>query len=109
VSTTEFTPGSWNAAAAPFEEVSGSIPGSLQSVIASTTDANAIGSASGISLFDTAVTGVLSGLAQVMEELGTSLSDGLTSEAGALTATGAAYADTEQDNTINDDAFSGGA
>lgn len=108
MSTTEFTPSSWSAASQPYSEVAGSLPGELQSVIAATTDAGAIGSASGISLFDTAVTGVLAGLAQVMGELGTSLGDGLDSEAGALVATGQAYADTESANTVADGSFSGG-
>lgn len=108
MTTTEFSPGSWGAAATPFQDVSGSLPGSLQSVISSTTDSAAIGSASGISLFDTAVTGVLAGLAQVMGELGTSISDGLSSEAGALVATGQAYAQTEDANSVQQTDFSGG-
>ena len=103
----KFTPGSWRAAARPFDSVAGSLPGRIQSVVASSTDANAIGSASGISLFDTAVTGVLGGLAQVMNELGADLSDGLNSEATVLDDIAKTYAKTEDNNTLPPNYFQG--
>lgn len=96
----EFTPGSWKVASEPYSEVSQAVSGQMQSVISSSTDAGAIGSASGVSLFDAAVTGVLGGLAQVMGQMASELQSGLASEADALTQTGIAYATTEQNNTV---------
>ncbi|MGA4506845.1 hypothetical protein ACQB6R_00740 [Propionibacteriaceae bacterium G1746] len=100
MTTSEFTPSSWGRASRPFDEVAGSVSSRIQSVVTSSTDATAIGSASGISLFDTAVTGVLAGLGQVMGEMATSLQQGLDSEATALAQTGQAYANVEDNNTV---------
>lgn len=102
MSTYEFSASSWSNASGPFSEVAASVSGVLGSTIASTTDANAIGSASGISLFDTAVTGVLAGLAQVLGELGDSLAEGLESESAALISTGQAYRAIEDNNTVTE-------
>lgn len=99
MSNTEFTPRSWHVAADTFSSVATGVPGAIQSVTASATDANAIGSASGISMFDTVVTGVLGAVAQIMDELGTGIQTGLASEGAALDSTGTAYSTTEADNT----------
>lgn len=97
----KFRADSWQKAGSAFQDAASPMASMLKCVSISSTDARRIGAASGISLFDTALTGVLESMRGIMDELASGLDEGLFNEGTLMVETGRAYKETEEANTID--------
>lgn len=91
---------SWKSVAEAWSESGNAAAGQLASVVSSTTDPAACGSAGGLATIDGAVAIMLSVFGSVMQDtVVTNVTEGIASESQALTDTGKLLLDTEDQNT----------
>lgn len=93
-------PKSWQTGADSFDQAASGASGVLGSTVSGTTDPAACGAGSGYATVDGAVSIMLTVFNQIMmDNVVTSLRDGLASESGAMEATAKSVRETEQANT----------
>lgn len=99
MSVMEWDPKSWQTGADSFSQAATGASTTLGNVVTNTTDPNACGAGGGFATVDGAVSVMLTVFNQIMmDNVVTSLRDGLASESGAMEATAKSLKETEESN-----------